>query len=40
MGLLSEEGSGNAKRIPREVVPKPNRFVVGTTPRVIALAAR
>jgi hypothetical protein len=37
--LLSQEGSGIAKRIPRGVVPEPQRFGSGTTPRVIALAA-
>jgi len=31
--LLSQEGSGIAKHIPRGVVPKPNSRGYGTTPR-------
>jgi len=33
--LLSQEGSGIAKRIPRGVVPEPKRCGYGTTPRVV-----
>jgi len=32
IALLSQEGSGIAKRIPRGVVPKPKRIGNGTTP--------
>jgi len=36
IALLSQEGSGIAKRIPRGVVPKPKRFGLGTTPALRA----
>jgi hypothetical protein len=36
IALLSQEGSGIAKRIPRGVVPKLKRFVLGTTPALRA----
>jgi hypothetical protein len=38
--LLSQEGSGIAKRIPRGVVPITKRFGLGTTPRKISTASR
>jgi hypothetical protein len=40
IALLSQEGSGIVKRIPRGVVPKPIRFVMGTTPRTISTSSR
>jgi hypothetical protein len=36
IALLSQEGSGIAKRIPRGVVPKPKRDGIGTTPALRA----
>ena len=36
IALLSQEGSGIAKRIPRGVVPNPKRFGFGTTPALRA----
>ena len=36
IALLSQEGSGIAKRIPRGVVPKLKRFGLGTTPALRA----